>query len=384
MMRIKVISKESEFLALEGTWNQVFDASGTRNIFLSWDWCFYWWKHFGEDKKLLILLVEEGGSVIGIAPLMLVKGRLRTFWMPVVQFIGSDVADYSDFLILPNRKAALSEIWAYLRTRLRWGMWELRKISGDSGNLRFLRNILSESNYPLTNSLFCYSPIAQLQGTWETYYKSISKGLRQDIRTSLNKLSKKGQVNFEIYRGTPGEELFNRIFEIHRKRQVNKVGKSIFEAAAKRKFISDICATFGKRGWLYIPVLKLDQAIISYALGFNYRGIIYYWITAFDPDFAKASPGKLLIKYILENSFQDNQTEFDFMSGEESYKLRWSTTKRAVFELYVYSSHFLYVMELLRRDARKWFVALKTRIRLLEKIRIRLSKVGIPRSQKSG
>ena len=383
MMNLKVISKESEFLALKDTWNQVFDDSGTKNIFLSWDWCFHWWKHFGKGKKLLILLVEENQSVIGIAPLMLVKGGLRTVWTPVIQFIGSDIADYSDFLILSNRKAVLSKICFYIRTQLRWSIWDLRKIREDSENLEFLRNILSELNYPLIESLFCFSPIVQLQGKWETYYKSISKGLRQDIRTALNKLSKKGKVNFEIYRDTPGEAVFNRIFEIHRKRQVNKIGRSMFEAVAKRNFISDICATFGKRGWLYIPVLKLDQEIISYAIGFNYGGVIYYWITAFDPDFVKASPGKVMIKYILENSFQNNQTEFDFMLGEESYKLRWSTTERAIFELYVYSSHLFYVLELLRRNVRKWLVALKTRIRFFEKMWVRLSKICIPFSQKS-
>lgn len=384
MMNLKVISKESEFFALKDTWNQVFNASGTKNIFLSWDWCFYWWKHFGKDKKLLILLIEENQSAIGIAPLMLAKGGLRTFWKPVVQFIGSDMADYSDFIILSNRKAVLSEIWAYIRTQLRWSTWELRKIPEDSDNLKFLRDILSESKYPLIESIFSYNPIVQLQGTWEEYYKSISKGLRQDIRTSLNKLSKKGQVNFEIYKDTSGKAILNRIFEIHRKRQITKVGRSMFESEVKRNFISDICATFGKRGWLYIPVLKLDDEIISYALGFNYRGVIYYWIVAFDPDFANTSPGKVLIKYLLENSFQQGQTELDFMLGDELYKLRWSTAKRANFEVYVYSSHLLYAIEIFRRNARKWLVTLKTRFKLLERMRIRLSKIRISFFRKLG
>jgi CelD/BcsL family acetyltransferase involved in cellulose biosynthesis len=157
----------------------------------------------------------------------------------------------------------------------------------------------------------------------------------------------------------------------------------MFEAAAKRNFISDICATFGKRGWLYIPVLKLDDEIISYALGFNYRGVIYYWIVAFDPDFANTSPGKVLIKYLLENSFQQGQTELDFMLGDESYKFRWSTDKRANFEVYVYSSHFFYVLALLGRNVRKWLVALKTRIKFLERIWIKFSKIGIPFSRRS-
>ena len=380
-MNLRVISNESDFFELKDIWTQVFETSGIKHIFASWEWCFYWWKYFGGHKKLFIILVEERGTVIGIAPLMLNRGGIRTMWRPVLQFIGSDMADYSDFIISSEPKAVLSTICDYVCTEIKWAIWDFGNIREDSENLKFLRDILSKSKVPIIDRFFCFSPIVQINGSWDTYYKSISKGLKQDIRTALNKMLLKGNVNFKIYRDLPNSTILNRIFEIHRARQTGKVGLSLFEKEEKRSFISDICATLGQRGWLHLSVLKLNEEIISYALGFNFKGFVYYWNVAFHPDLAKMSPGKVLIKCILEDSFQNKETEFDFMLGEELYKLQWCTAKRANFIIRVYSSHILYWIEIIWNKLKQLVVTLK-KIRFFQNIRLYLSKIHIPLRRK--
>jgi hypothetical protein len=49
----------NEFQSLEDRWNITLKDSPSKTIFSTWEWLSTWWKHFGEGKKLVILLIEN-------------------------------------------------------------------------------------------------------------------------------------------------------------------------------------------------------------------------------------------------------------------------------------------------------------------------------------
>src|SRR5215212_7468811 len=109
-------------------WDHRLHSSASDVVFLTWQWQSLWWEHFGaqQDCKLhLLALRDEGGALVGIAPLFIAseplpppkvykEGELRPEGegppVRVVRIVGGiDVADYLD-VIAPTHR--LPAVWA--------------------------------------------------------------------------------------------------------------------------------------------------------------------------------------------------------------------------------------------------------------------------------
>lgn len=75
LLQIHVVDKLEDFEALSSAWNELLDISLDRHVFLTWEWQFTWWKHFGQGRQLNIVLVKDSGRIVAIAPLM--RNRLE-------------------------------------------------------------------------------------------------------------------------------------------------------------------------------------------------------------------------------------------------------------------------------------------------------------------
>src|SRR5262249_26649857 len=102
-MKVVEIRREEDLQQMRAAWNQLVAESGSKTIFLSWEWVSAWWSAYGTPGELRILTaVDDQGVLRGIAPL-----RRRVLWRygqqaPALAFIGdapSDCdADYLDFI----------------------------------------------------------------------------------------------------------------------------------------------------------------------------------------------------------------------------------------------------------------------------------------------
>jgi CelD/BcsL family acetyltransferase involved in cellulose biosynthesis len=54
------------------------------------------------------------------------------------------------------------------------------------------------------------------------------------------------------------------------------------------------------------------------------------WVPAYDPAWAKCSPGRLLLEESLRASQALGHREFDFLIGDEAYKFRYATDNRVI------------------------------------------------------
>ena len=133
-------------------------------------------------------------------------------------------------------------------------------------------------------------------------------------------------------------DALNTIKSIHIKCRQDKGETSWYTNEKRLKFVSLILKRFSDQKWLDLVLLKLNDEIIAYYLGFIYNNIVHFWNTGFDPDFSRASPGKLLLHYWIKDSFAGGYKEFDFMVGEEPYKFQWANPVRANCELFLFKN----------------------------------------------
>ncbi|NDJ17015.1 GNAT family N-acetyltransferase [Myxacorys almedinensis] len=88
-----------------------------------------------------------------------------------------------------------------------------------------------------------------------------------------------------------------------------------------------------KKNLLLVSSLSAGDQLIAVHLGLFAEGRLYFWIPSYDANFSNYSPGRLLLEMLIEESFNQQHTEFDFMIGGESYKWHYATHSRLISEL---------------------------------------------------
>ncbi len=125
--KIRIISESNEFESLSEVWDSLLRKSGDNNpIYLTHEWLLTWWKHFGEGKKLNVLLIEKEGQPIGIVPLMRTEYRIGLFKIHALETIGSLNCNHIGLISSGNGEEAISAFLAYLEEELAKGESVLR------------------------------------------------------------------------------------------------------------------------------------------------------------------------------------------------------------------------------------------------------------------
>jgi CelD/BcsL family acetyltransferase involved in cellulose biosynthesis len=323
-MKIVEINDYSDFLSLEEGWREVLQRCN-HTIFSTWEWLSTWWKYFGNDKKLLLLLAEENGKVIGIAPLMYYVDKMFGLRMGKIEFIGTNNADYNDFILAEKREDCIKLFMEYLGTLAeKWTCVDLSDIPENSKSLLTLCKI-SRTIKPIHKC-----PCISLPNSPDILMKSLSPNLRYDLRRNLRRLEKDGfRVNFADYSDSQAfSKGMRSFFELHQKRWISKGFSGVYAEEKTRNFALDIAKSFSQKGWLGLYLLELSDKPVSALYGFKYKSKFYSYLSGFDPAYRRYSVGKLLLSHAINECIKEGLTEFDFMCGGEEYKDRWNTLTR--------------------------------------------------------
>ncbi|MBN2715706.1 MAG: GNAT family N-acetyltransferase [Deltaproteobacteria bacterium] len=81
-------------------------------------------------------------------------------------------------------------------------------------------------------------------------------------------------------------------------------------------------------GLLTIAVMKAGDTILAIHIGVVWHNRFYYWVPAFDPAHRKHSAGSILLEKMIEWSYREGHSEFDWLEGGEPYKFTYATDVR--------------------------------------------------------
>ncbi len=334
-------------VSLREKWEYLEQQIETQNIYFSFLWASTWWEVFGKNFQPFIIVLEDGDAVRGIAPLMLSRPKGIPFSMARnLNFIGTGLSDYHDFLLAPGfEKEVVKDIILYLHDQFNsWSLMRLRHFPEDSKTPALLRSSLKELGFEDDFSWIqrptVPCPFIPLHSNWESYYGSVSKNLRSDVNRKLNKLKRTFQFEFEKVEPRSQKEYesyLDAFIAINRKRWEQKKGRNIFsfESPEHQRFYRAVTDRFSQKGWTLFYVLRLNGRPVAYIYCFKYHGKIYHWNTAFEPEYFGYSIGKVLHRLAIENAFRSGYREFDFMRGDEEYKLKWTNRVRVNSEVFI-------------------------------------------------
>lgn len=339
--RILWLHDITQVLTSPDVWSQALLMSKKDNLFLTLEWLSTWWKHFGEDKKSLLLILKEGDDVIAIAPLMYSKYRKNFLEIGLIQFMGTWLSDYGDFILVKDEEKCLNLIFEFLENcRIQWNVMDLRGFPEESSTIGLLQKVAKERGYPLIMKE-CSCQSISLNHSWNDYWNQLRVPMRRQVRRDLKNAMKAHSVDIVFDQNL--HESIRFFFETYTKWLAQRKGQStLFDIPFERvrKFLTDFILVSAERGWLDMSSLRLDHVPVSSYLGFIYDKTYYLYMSSWDPSYSHYGIGHIHLMNLIRRSINLGLYRFDFLRGDDYYKARWNTSKTRSRRIIIFNKNF--------------------------------------------
>jgi L-malate glycosyltransferase len=340
---VDIVDDIARFAALRDEWTELLSDSRANCLFLTWEWLFTWWTHFGQPLKLSIVTVRSGGRLVGVAPFAVQPPRVSHLWtlMPL-EFLGrgSVGSDYLDVIVRSGYEdVAVRALADYLAARnVALGLAQLHQ---EGAAALDLARRLETNLWRVTSAVTDVCPFIDLrQHTWPTYLQSVGPALRYNFRRRMRNLEKLGEVRFECAE-TEAEvqKGFDQLVDFHNRRWTDLGGSQAFHEPALIAFHKDFTGLALARGWLRLLTLRVGTRPVSLLYCFRYGNSFLGYQSGFDVEYRKRSVGLVSVGLAIRSAIEEGVSEYDFLHGNEEYKFHWSNQTRQLRRLDLFPGH---------------------------------------------
>jgi len=333
-LRVERRSAADAFQPLRDDWNRLVDQSARPTVFLSWDWLYAWWTHFGEGQALHLLVVRDTqGAVVGIGPFCI--ERTSGLWPArVLKFLGTKAvsSDYLDVLAASGleREVSAAIMRALREDRSSWDCAELSDLLDDSTALRFLGGDARATRCAVAESPGEWCPYLPLSATPEEYLVSVGRSKRSRLKRAKKAIEGIGCVYTTAESPDALGSALEALFDLHARRWAARGLPGNLCEPAVRGFHHTLVRLLSPEGRIRIYTLEREGRAIACDYVLQRGNTVYFYQTAFDPDPALEPyhPGYTLLAHCIEDSVARGAREFDFLRGREEYKERWTSSAR--------------------------------------------------------
>lgn len=310
----------SKLRSMQSEWESILRESDEDEIFLTQGWLMSWWRTYGERRDMMVLTAEEDGELVGYAPLM-VSSRGTVLPWRKVEFIGSGPSDRCGIVAKEGRGDVHRALWDHLSERGGWDMIELRDVRGDGPTAQNLMFMYPEAEFVATGS-----PKISIEGNYAKYLSGLSKSMRTNLSRYSRKLLEEMNVRFVVRRRKSEVEEGVRIL-----RELSDArwdSMNVLSTPGMVDFISRAVKVLSADGHVVFHTLEHEGEPIAITLGFEYRGKYLYYLSGFDTEYSKLSPGSVLLSKIIEECHERKLSEVDLLRGNEPYKYKFNAVDR--------------------------------------------------------
>jgi CelD/BcsL family acetyltransferase involved in cellulose biosynthesis len=339
-MKIDLHRDPSIFASLHSEWNALLENSVTRVPFLRAEYQGAWWQHRGggewPEAQLLVATARgEGRELLGIAPLFFSQNRDGR---PALLLVGSiEISDYLDLVVArPHADAFCTGLLERLAESdvPGWEVLDLYNLPASSPTRAALGRAASARQWNAAEAVLEPVPAIKLPDDWETYLATqVEKKERQEIRRKLRR-AQGGEEKVRWYIADPHKpieaeaEAFLGLMALDE-------SKADFLTPAMRSQFVEIIRAAAENGWLHLSFLEINGEKAASYLSFDFGNRLYIYNSAIDPRFNALSPGWVLLGYLLQWAIENKRAAFDFMRGDEDYKLRFGAVEGKIYRLQI-------------------------------------------------
>jgi CelD/BcsL family acetyltransferase involved in cellulose biosynthesis len=341
-MELQLIDQPDEFFRMRDEWDALLGNSVSDCVFLTHDWLSTWWKHLAADRRLSILAARDGDRLVGLLPLAERTAQVARMIPRTLEFIASGVigSDYLDVIIAKEYEPEVMRMFSEYLSR-RGMMLQFSQLRVGSSRVSLLADHLAQNNWIVSHFKQNVCPYIDLRGhTWESYLGTVGPTLRKNVNRYLRNLPKDFDMRLLCAQSkSEAQPALDETVMLHRKRW-EAAGKSeAFQSAAVLAFHREFVDLAAERGWLRLLVLYLDDKAAAALYGLLYKSTFYFYQSGFDPDYGRHSVGAATMALAIKTAIEQGAAEYDFLHGDEEYKLHWTDRTRDLGRLELYPPH---------------------------------------------
>lgn len=254
----------------------------------------------------------------------------RSFGVGILKLAASEYADYQS---LVDGARALDDIWETRAQRYPGHLLSLGPfVEGDLSGARV-------EAWAKKRGLLCHgtelarAPVILIENTWQQYHDAKRGKFWHNINRAERQIAASfGPLIFSLLE-KPGEmqSALPGCLDLYRTNWSRLTSSSFFLTVPGGQLLQELLVELAAGGKAEIARLELAGRLIAFSIGFKIDSIYYFYIfaTQKNPEYARFSIGKILLRHLLESVFVRGFRAFDFMAGEEPYKFEWTHESRS-------------------------------------------------------
>jgi CelD/BcsL family acetyltransferase involved in cellulose biosynthesis len=346
--RIDSVTTEEGLSRLEAPWNALAKHAETPNAFATFDWFRAWNSrahHEGlhKQRQLNVLAIREAGVIAGISPLVLRTVSRFGLVVRKIEFVESP-ADYNELVLGTDLASQIEAVVRFLeQTQHEWDVVDLRCLRDVGNTMAHIERALSCTNLLYRMEVEARCPYLSIDSDFWGVAESRSPSTRQTLRNEQRRLDRMRAdgLRIRIIEAPQDEpELVAKLVALESQKRVD--GEYVAPVFARCPTVLQLLFdTLGRDGWIYVALMELGSRPLAFQLGFRCGRALWDFTKAYDHSFSKLSPGTMLFSALIDYGFSHGYQEYDFLRGEEPYKMKWSVGSHETFRLTIRSRHWL-------------------------------------------
>ena len=297
-------------------WDAVADAARLRSPFLGWTWQSHWAEVFAEGRRLDVRHVRDAdGRLVAILPLCeTAPGALELLG-------GAEVSDYLDLIAVAGHE---DDAWAALLAsraadRVRW---ILHAVPAASPTVRALPGLAATVGLAADVTLEERCPVLGLPSSWETYLASLSGKHRHELTRKIRRFEREAPDGRAVVVRGP-DAVAARLGDFLALHRRSRVGKAKFMDERMERFFRAALPALAACDGIALWFLEAAGGPVASFVCLEWDGTVGLYNSGFAPERAALSPGLVLLSHVIRDAIARGRARFDFLRGEERYKLEF-------------------------------------------------------------
>ncbi len=318
-------------------------------------WIGAWQRWFGNGR-LRLFVARRGRELVGLMPLELRRGALRSPTNPHTPLFD---------LVARDEEVAHALARAVLDSGVR--RVDLRMLDGSGLGLEAFRSVASRSGRRQIVRLEARAPYVHCSRNLALHRASLSRNLRHDSDRRLRRLAEAGAVSIQVACGSERlESLLREAFAVEELGWKGVRGTAIASQRELRHFYAEIARWASARGWLRLAFLRLDGLPIAVQFDLEVARTYYSLKIGYDPAYEHFAPGKLLTFAMVARAVATGAETYELLGKDEEWKSRFTNTSR---ERFAFAAFPRSPSGLLSWSASTYGLAIARRIPLASRVR---------------
>lgn len=329
-MNVTRLKSMAEWNAIQSDWSRLAGASPCE----SWAWMTSWWKHYGQQRELFVLVVRDGHRVVCIAPWFLEHSAAEGRCIRVLGS-GKVCSDYIALLTAQDHRAtATGAIAEWLRDSNHDGQashrWDVLHLEGVRKDEHAILGLVGELER-FGQSIHCEPTDGcwrlEVPGSRKEFLSSLKKYRRRKFRNIFDRYIDNGRATLTLASDSTFDELYETLVDYHQRRWRLRGIQGCHSSPQFAGFLRETTQAFRKVGQALLASVEIDGIRSACSLGFVVDNVHYLYQTGMDPTARSHQAGWTLNLLHIQHAINNGIRAIDFMRGDEPYKARFGSRR---------------------------------------------------------